>query len=1566
MVARLPFRFCCALVLLVSCVTAGWAQTTYQAEAAQLAGGAIVGSSGGVSYAEYITQRGASSVTFSSVTVSEAKAYALDFRYAAARVGAMSLSVYVNDVDVTQALFPSTASWGAWATHSVAVNLRAGANKVMVRYDADDSGWINLDYLQVNPAPLSTGFRPGAAPTAGWFPSEISVDKFTGTAQLYLPLHTVGATGISLPLGLAYAATGVRVDDQGGAVGVNWALTGSVSIRREVRGLPDDKLEADPNHNQSRYGWLTYLKGSDEAKLTGSPEDKINAVPTAPATFSADACAPNEATARQALDRLGSLQHGLTGARTWYDSEPDVFSYSLPGHSGKFVFDAQGEARTIPYDNITITHSGTGFGSGISKFEILTSDGTTYDFSERETISKKLVNVAATPSYFLREYWQFKLPDTAKRFVYTTSWLASSIRTPANEIVRLGYLPVGSPVESPARSSRLLLRGGTAGAGVEEYRTETWVTKQYLLSVTAPATRVDFTLVEAKADEYYIQAVQVKSSVNNALIRRYDFNYLNAVPSSATGHNSFDSKGNPLSEFLTARRFLRSLHVTNGCASQPLYEFAYHDVERTPLSGNAFQETVALPPVGANDRDYWGYYTPNGSQTLAPRLHVYPALLGQVQPVPAAPYRLYEIMEPTAAAGGFTLPGAERRPAACFNFNAALAGTLKAVVLPGGGKALFEYEAHRFYDAVAQQSYPAGGTRIRAIRVQDPVTGLEARRDYGYQEELNGRASGVLLRAPRFALALPSGGSSAQQQWTDATVRCGDDLTEDPFETRAIGYRRVSEHMTGRGQVVTVYHAPGSADEAFVAEEPAAGLNFSWARAVMGLGRQTYTLPKTGEVVCPSAAPLQAGTDLYPFSPATNYDFRRGLPQSVTYQAEPVGSAAPVMVRRETFAYEYRNLAPPTRLSGVTGLAYEQLTGGSHYTYAYAKYPILTEFLYAIRHQTEVMPNGSVAASQSDTWYNYNAQGWLSGQGKRNSDGKSYRTRYKYLTDYDLTGTAAEPRFQAMQQRAGSIEYTKGTPVETITELVLSPTEVRFAGAILNTFAVATQGVPTRPYQVLRWQPAAPLPRPTTTPPPAGTYDSIRVITNAAGGRELYVGPGFRLVSTILETTAQQLPLSTRTEAGRQRSAVQLDQSGTVSVLQIANALSSEVLFSDFESAKAYGFSHAQGATLSAEAARTGKTGAALPGGAFLSGSLAACASTGYRLSFWARTTAATLTLSVTASGGGGTTGAPPPQTLSVGKPGDTWQYYEAKMDLSGLSKSSLSNLALQLQTNASVQLDDVLFLPAYAAAASTTYDLTKGKTSETDGRGRTTFYEYNVLGDLARVKDHNGAIVKHMERVVAGQVPEISPSFTVGSRRYDGESLPFDATTACSGNLEYSWDFGDGTKTAFAAASSVLHTFSTGGKIQSFAVTLLARVPEQGKVYRSVQYVEIRPAPLAVSSCMNGVVSIDNCGLQPDVLDNTCDPNNIPSYRPSSNVYTVTTTGAGFVYHWEYRPLSGGDWAPLGATGVSILAPIAEHRAYRCTISNSNGVVLGMSEVFSVLHYSSKWDPVNICPVPY
>ena len=125
----------------------------YEAATAQLTSANASSSYAGYTgsgFAENITQAGASAVTF-SVSAPAAGPYGLKVRYAAAEATERTMSVYVNGTDVTQARFSSTAAWDKWAEQAVVVTLQAGTNSISYRYDADDNGRINMDYLQVIP-----------------------------------------------------------------------------------------------------------------------------------------------------------------------------------------------------------------------------------------------------------------------------------------------------------------------------------------------------------------------------------------------------------------------------------------------------------------------------------------------------------------------------------------------------------------------------------------------------------------------------------------------------------------------------------------------------------------------------------------------------------------------------------------------------------------------------------------------------------------------------------------------------------------------------------------------------------------------------------------------------------------------------------------------------------------------------------------------------------------------------------------------------------------------------------------------------------------------------------------------------------------------------------------------------------------------------------------------------------------------------------------------------------------------------------------------------------------------
>ena len=76
-----------------------------------------------------------------------------------------------------------------------------------------------------------------------------------------------------------------------------------------------------------------------------------------------------------------------------YDTEPDVFTYNIPGYSGKFIFDATGAIRLLPYTPIQIKPQyAAPMGScaynipagELTGFVITTAEGVSYSFTVLE------------------------------------------------------------------------------------------------------------------------------------------------------------------------------------------------------------------------------------------------------------------------------------------------------------------------------------------------------------------------------------------------------------------------------------------------------------------------------------------------------------------------------------------------------------------------------------------------------------------------------------------------------------------------------------------------------------------------------------------------------------------------------------------------------------------------------------------------------------------------------------------------------------------------------------------------------------------------------------------------------------------------------------------------------------------------------------------------------------------------------------------------------------------------------------------------------------------------------
>lgn len=79
---------------------------------------------------------------------------AFTVRYAAGQdngpADGRSLTVFVNDERVTRAEMRVTASWSEWDVVVGELPLLPGTNKISLLWADGDTGWVNLDYIQIN------------------------------------------------------------------------------------------------------------------------------------------------------------------------------------------------------------------------------------------------------------------------------------------------------------------------------------------------------------------------------------------------------------------------------------------------------------------------------------------------------------------------------------------------------------------------------------------------------------------------------------------------------------------------------------------------------------------------------------------------------------------------------------------------------------------------------------------------------------------------------------------------------------------------------------------------------------------------------------------------------------------------------------------------------------------------------------------------------------------------------------------------------------------------------------------------------------------------------------------------------------------------------------------------------------------------------------------------------------------------------------------------------------------------------------------------------------------------
>lgn len=568
------------------------------------------------------------------------------------------------------------------------------------------------------------------------------VSYSTGIPDISIPVYDIKYGPLAMPVHLNYFAGGYRVTDVSNWIGLGWTLSADQMVTRVIKGIPDE----------SNQGYFT----------TGH---QLSYCPTQTAldlSFPLHPCL---------------LQQVTNGDK---DGEPDLFSYSFNGYSGKFYIGIDEatetlEVRQIDESDVKIMFdydSGLTQGERIKGFTIFTPEGVKYTFGTQANITaidKTLINQIGT----FNESWrliQISSYDEKYQidFAYTPNNYEFFVTSTFSYML---YEHLGNQtIESTTSPSFFKIVNGHRLSGIT-YGTTT-------LTFSANTARSDVGTNNKMLDEIQI--------ADGDFCKKFSLT-----------HDYFDAGGTPFT--INKRLRLTELHekICSGVATETElinpYIFEYNG--------------DYLPPLNSRDRDHWGYFNDANNAT------------GDVN-IPQVSFTF-------PLQGNTVTIGNANREAD----NVAMqTGVLTKITLPAKGHITYEYEANQYYDNVSMQNKLCGGLRIKQITKHD---GLNISNDvittYQYQNTI-GNSSGILFNSNgnpgnmpvysrSFGLLMgnnpcsipcPYSGTTPGSCGTATVFYCEDESLRPMTSSNGsiIYYEYVTESFSNSGYNTYMYHVP--------------------------------------------------------------------------------------------------------------------------------------------------------------------------------------------------------------------------------------------------------------------------------------------------------------------------------------------------------------------------------------------------------------------------------------------------------------------------------------------------------------------------------------------------------------------------------------------------------------------------------------------------------------------------------------------------------------------------------------------------------------------------------------
>jgi hypothetical protein len=396
--------------------------------------------------------------------------------------------------------------------------------------------------------------------------SDVPVSTYTGTADITVPIYTIHAKGIDVPVSLDYHTGGIRLKEEASSEGLGWALNAGGMISRTIMNY-DDFGSQGPTYFTTQ---VPQLAGDLSITQPGQANDET---PISPYFFDFY-CNYNVSTTQGTENFWYAFTQGIAQN----DMEPDIFSYNFPGHSGKFILTRTGQVVLQKQENIQIQFQGMG---DTVTFTITDDQGNKYYFNTLEL------------SY----------SGSTKQI---SSWYLSKILTQQQDSVTFSYLDIGSPCNGrpDVNQTYNYYCGPTQGFHSSSPPTTSY-DNQALQTITFANGQLQFLFDQnrsdlqngVKLDSVILYSKNAAGTLTYQQEHDFYYSYFNAGYSAGAD------------TFRFYRLKLDSVKERSASGTLPPYSFLYNNPNPGSLSQ---KDTFSV--------DHWGYYNGVANAQLIPAM----------------------------------------------------------------------------------------------------------------------------------------------------------------------------------------------------------------------------------------------------------------------------------------------------------------------------------------------------------------------------------------------------------------------------------------------------------------------------------------------------------------------------------------------------------------------------------------------------------------------------------------------------------------------------------------------------------------------------------------------------------------------------------------------------------------------------------------------------------------------------------------------------------------------------------------------------------------------------------